>query len=42
MHRNTVLSYMEKISSLPGLSQDNPDARLQLLPAFKAGDSRES
>ena len=38
MHRNTVLYHMERISSLLGVSLDDPDVRLQLLLAFKADD----
>ncbi|MCL2392510.1 MAG: helix-turn-helix domain-containing protein [Oscillospiraceae bacterium] len=41
MHRNTVLYHMDKISSLLGLSLDDPDTRLQLLLAYKADDFRE-
>ena len=38
MHRNTVLYHMDKISSLLGVSLDDPDTRLQLILAFKADD----
>lgn len=38
MHRNTVLYHMEKISSLLGVSLDDPDIRLQLILAFKTDD----
>jgi hypothetical protein len=41
MHRNTVLYHIGKISSLLGLPLDDPDARLQLLLAFKADDFSE-
>ena len=41
MHRNTVLYHMDKISSLLGLSLDDPDIRLQLLLAYKADDFKD-
>ncbi|MCL2367040.1 MAG: helix-turn-helix domain-containing protein [Oscillospiraceae bacterium] len=41
MHRNTVLYHMDKISSLLGLSLDDPDIRLQLLLAYKVHDFGE-
>ena len=41
MHRNTVLYHMDKISSLLGLSLDDPETRLQLLLAYRADDFRD-
>jgi len=41
MHRNTVLYHMDKVSSLLGLSLDDPDTRLQLLLAYKADDFKK-